>query len=566
MKAIAYIRVSTANQDIKRQSVKINEYCASANYELVDEITDAGVSGATFEREGYKKLQAITKEDADIVIISELSRLSRKEDILDTLNAVNTIIVKKLKLLFLDNQSKIYEGSLDIMEVVMLSVGAHGAAQERQAIRRRNTEGKTVLFATNSYAVVDGRIPYGFRKVINPIGTHPKYLLEIDEEESTIIKKIFDLVIEGLSIASIMHYLHNTGIRHKGIKNTKDVIFTTQYLSKLFSNPIYKGVRDRKGVIANIEAIVEPSIYDLVQIKIKDNFKYVSNGTVMFNPLKGIIRCRCGKAMMVKNKKEGVFVYRCSDAQPSYMPSKCKHIDTIRFDLTNEIIFSLLKGLDFVQVKGKFDDKIIDLTAQYEGINKQIQQHTNQIKLLDIDIADQTEKYLNTTVKSLLPKIEERINKLEIEVADIKKVISKKERQVASFKSDIRNLNDFSKSDNFDNLDIKERAILFRKYIKEINFLPVTTMQGFYRVIYISGAESIVAVKKTGNSPIFAVLPEAFELTEELNIKITSFDSKIAEHDFDLNAVRKTEITLAEFFKNYSADYLLPVDLLYRNK
>ena len=151
MKAIGYIRVSTTNQDVTRQTVKIREYCSSINYELVNEIIDFGISGSTFEREGYKQLQNITKDDANIVIISELSRLSRKEDILDTLNAVQSIINKGLKLLFLDNPSKIYEGSLDIMEIVMLSVGAYGAAQERLQIKRRNQEGKVVLFANNSF-------------------------------------------------------------------------------------------------------------------------------------------------------------------------------------------------------------------------------------------------------------------------------------------------------------------------------------------------------------------------------------------------------------------------------
>ena len=566
MKAIAYIRVSTTNQDIKRQSVKINEYCASVDYELVEEIVDFGISGATFEREGFKRLNEITIDDANIVIISELSRLSRKEDILETLNAVNTIITKGLKLLFLDNPSKIYEGNLDIMEVVMLSVGAYGAAQERLAIKRRNVEGKTVLFASNSYSVVDGRIPFGFKKITNPAGTHPKYIIQIDNEESVIIQKIFNLVNEGNSVASIMHYLHNTGITHTGIKNTKDVIFTTQYLSKLFRNEIYKGVRDRKGITVNIEAIIEPALFDLVQVQLKENFKFSSTGTTMFNPLMGIIKCRCGRAMMVKNKKEGVFVYRCSDVKPKFMPNCCEYIDSIRFDLTNEIMFSLLKSFDFVQVKGKFEGKITDLTVQYEGINKQILEHNKQIITVGAEIEVLNERYISATSQTLANKVQERILLKEQEVTDINKAISKKSKQVISIKSNIKNINDVSKDENFDNLDIKERALLFRKYIKVINYLPVTTMQGFYRVIYTSGIESIVAVKKTGNSPIFAVLPDAFELTENLKIKVTSYDSTLTKQKFDFNAVRKIEITLAEFFKNYSADYLLPVDLSYRNK
>jgi len=560
MKAIAYIRVSTTNQDVTRQSIKIKDFCSSNNYELVNEIIDFGVSGSTFDRAGYKQLQGITKEDANIVIISELSRLSRKEDILDTLNAVQSIIDKGLKLLFLDNQSKIYEDNLDIMEIVMLSVGAYGAAQERLQIKRRNQEGKVVLFANNPYAVVDGKIPFGFSKVANPAGSHPKYLLEINEDESEVIKKLYDLIIEGNSVASVMHYLYNTGIRH-----SDNIIFTKQHLSKLYNNEIYKGIRNRKGIKSYITPIVSAEIWDLVQLKIKDNYKYGSTGTTMFNPLRGIIKCRCGRAMMIKSKGDGVYIYRCSDVQPAYMPNKCTHIDSIRFDLTNEVVFSLLKSIDFVEVKSKFADKITDLTTQFEGINKQIEGHNKQISTIKEEIEVLNERYFAAKTQSLADSAQERTIVKEAEVIDVNKTISKKIKQVSTLKEQIKNLSEVSKDEDFSNLDIKERSVLFRRYIKEINFIPVTRMQGFYKIQYISGVESLIAVKKTGNSPIFATLPDAFTLTEDLKIKVLRYNKAESKELYDFSAVRNETITLTEFFKNYAGDYLLDVDLSYRN-
>lgn len=62
------------------------------------------------------------------------------------------------------------------------------------------------------------------------------------------------------------------------------------------------------------------------------------------------------------------------------------------------------------------------------------------------------------------------------------------------------------------------------------------------------------------------MLPDAFILPDDLNIELTAFDSSKSKYKYDFNAVGKIQITLSEFFNNYSEDYLLDVDLSYRNK
>lgn len=79
---------------------------------------------------------------------------------------------------------------------------------------------------------------------------------------------------------------------------------------------------------------------------IKNNYKNIPTGKVNHNPLKGIIRCRCGRAMTVKDKKPAAGIskltYRCSCVDRKSHPDFCKYnIDEVSYDLTNEILYTL---------------------------------------------------------------------------------------------------------------------------------------------------------------------------------------------------------------------------------
>ena len=53
MKVIGYTRVSTNNQDLKRQKDLIKDYCKQKGYMLSQILEDNGISGAVDDREGY---------------------------------------------------------------------------------------------------------------------------------------------------------------------------------------------------------------------------------------------------------------------------------------------------------------------------------------------------------------------------------------------------------------------------------------------------------------------------------------------------------------------------------
>ena len=115
MKAIGYIRVSTTRQDLERQKKLIEDYCIMKNYSIVDIFSDKQ-TGATSNREGYIKLLSTNKSMADVIIVSELSRLSREDEIMNTLTQINMILQNGLDVVFLDDESKTYKGGTSYVD------------------------------------------------------------------------------------------------------------------------------------------------------------------------------------------------------------------------------------------------------------------------------------------------------------------------------------------------------------------------------------------------------------------------------------------------------------------
>ena len=109
MRAIGYARVSTTKQDLARQRDKITNFCAEKDYKLEFIIEDFGISGATLERKGYQKLNSLTESECDVIVVSEISRLSRKEQITEALNDIQKILNNGISVILLDDAGKIYK-------------------------------------------------------------------------------------------------------------------------------------------------------------------------------------------------------------------------------------------------------------------------------------------------------------------------------------------------------------------------------------------------------------------------------------------------------------------------
>ena len=587
MRAIGYARVSTTKQDLARQRDKITNFCAENGYDLEFIIEDFGISGATLDRKGYQRLNSLTENDCDVIVVSEISRLSRKEQITEALNDIQQILNNGISVILLDDATKVYKAkeNLNISELLLLIIQLWGAAQERNEIKRKNQDGKQALFKSNPYAVVDAKIPYGFRSVPNTISTRPKYLLEQNLEEVEIVKKIFELVLDGKTLYGVMQYLNDRNIMiGKGMPSLP-------ILSRIIHNELYIGIRRRKQsygkekgkedvAIQHIEPIISEEDFRRAGEKIATNNKFVSTAKVYFNPFKGIIRCRCGRAMMVKEKKpeKGVskLTYRCSCNESRNSSKFCSvNIDEISYELTNSVIKSL-----FIQRSQEITDyfketgqtRVNELNEIIDGIAKKIDFANLRKEELNNRTKQNIQKLLVATNEVFVRALEQdqaktdaEIKKVDAEIASLRRKEREIINQIDSIKKAYSNIDAYERISNISNDELTE---MYHLYIEKIEFYPITTMKGFYKVIFKSGMFFYIAITKVRRSPA-AYLVDA-DVNLETGDMTFQYDMVNADGSFTLLPTQVKTINIKDFFQSewtkYAFAVKLKLDLSYRER
>lgn len=520
MRAIGYARVSTTKQDLARQRCKITDFCAENGYELASFIEDFGISGATLEREGYKRLNSLSNEQCDVLVVSEISRLSRKEQITEALSDIQNILKRGISVILLDNPSKIYQANEDLKldELIMLVFQLYGAAQERTEIKRKNQDGKQALFRSNPYALVDAHVPFGYRKVKNKLSSRPQYLIEQDPEQVAVVRKIFELVLEGKTLYGVMQYLNERNIKiNRGFPSIP-------ILSRIIHNELYIGIRKRTQsfgkdegkediAIQHIKPIISDDDFIKAGEKIAINNKFVATGKVYFNPFKGIIKCRCGRAMMVKDKKpeKGVskLTYRCSCNETRNSPLFCSYnIDEISYELTNSVI----KGL-FLQRSHEITEyfremsagKIVELKEVIDGIGKKCSFNRERKEQIDREYSLNEQKLIQLTNPSLIAVLEKERDKIDQKNYDVEKEyadLTQKKRELENRISDIEKANKSADiHERIFNISNEELTELYHLYLEKIEYFPITMMKGFYKVQFKSGHSVFIAITKVRCSP-----------------------------------------------------------------
>ena len=230
LRVTEYSRVSTS--DVKQHNSlknQINHFSEmiknNNNWVYVKGYVDDGITGISdIKRDNFMKMIEDGKKGKfDLIITKEISRFSRNT--LDSIRYTRELLQNGVAVLFVnDNINTIFPDS-ELRLTIMASV-----AQDE--IRRLS---ERVKFGMNR-AIMDGHILgndrlYGYKK--NKISGN----LEIDIEQSKILKKIYDMyVIDNMSLNKIVKYLNE-----HNIKTSMNKKFSVSTLSRMLRNPKYKG-------------------------------------------------------------------------------------------------------------------------------------------------------------------------------------------------------------------------------------------------------------------------------------------------------------------------------------
>lgn len=584
MKAIGYARVSTTKQDLARQRDKITNFCNDRGYELLTIIEDFGISGASLEREGYQELNKLTDRDCDIIIVSEISRLSRKDQITEALNDIQRILNNGISVLLLDNPNNIYKAkeTLNLQELIMLVFQLYGAAQERHEIKRKNQDGKQALLRNNPYAVVDAKIPYGFRAVPNKISNKPKYLLEEDPEQVAIIRKIFELVLEGKTLYYVSQYLYDREIK---INNGYPFV---SLISRLLHNELYIGIRKRTSkfgreegkedvVIQHIAPIISEEDFYRSHEMIAQNHKYVQNrGIVYFNPLKGIMRCRCGRAMMVKNRTPNdpnynKLTFKCSCIESSNSATFCEvKRDEVSYHLTCSIIKSVFiqrhrEIKDYFKQMG--NSKIDELKEVFNALERKCDLNRKHKEEIQRKSNLNQEKLLATENPKFIKTLEDNQNKLDAEEAKNEsdfQTLEKEKHHILNQIESIKTAYNRSIDERIYNISDDELTELYHLFLDKINYYPITLMKGFYRIFFKSGMELVVALTKVRCSPMAYLIDAKVDFENgDIQFNFTTLQKNDSSTIFPIIEEKESSINIRDFFQsNYrELAFAIPLEL-----
>ncbi len=373
-KIAAYTRISVDleldrdNTSIENQKAIIGDYCKlHFPTSTVDYYEDRDKSGYTFEQRPsyyYDLRPKLLRGEYDILIVKDLSRFSRRtgkglaefEDL--TEHNIRVIAIgdgvdyyqdhiddwMKIKLYFFVNEMPVTDASRKVLDV----------------IATRQAKGEWIC-----------SVPYGY-----VFTNSKKMIFEVDEPAAEVVRKIFNLYVDGWGYKKIANYLTDQHIptprmREKARKEAKGDEYKGKVseqwsivtVSEILNNDFYIGtLRERKYHRKKIngndvtldksehivfenhhEAIVDYRVFATAQELLKQRSKNHYRGVKKYdNTYSGYVFCGdCGNHMFAMSRKDLAPAYTCGTYHVRGLSGCTSH--HIRADFLDTVLKEYIK-------------------------------------------------------------------------------------------------------------------------------------------------------------------------------------------------------------------------------
>lgn len=515
-KVIGYIRVSTSNQDLQRQRILIQNYCDKNGYTLTHTFEDFAISGANLDRKGYNQLLNIKEGEADLIVVSELSRFSRSENYLQTANDVFGLL-DKADIVMLDDTSKVYTKTdfLNVNNFIPFIFKAIGAADERKKISERMKTGKDVKVAMNPLAITESyySIPFGFKAEANQNyvrGKTHKSQLAIDDEAMQIVKDIFTYISEGMTqqaTADKVSLIYGVRIYKQTVKN-------------IIHNTVYKGIRVRKGKSFRmpIEQPISDDLWEKANYVTTNNKLYKGNATKHFNPLKGVAKCICGRNLtigdMPSKKGKNILLYECADRAINNKKSICKN-HSIQFNLLNKIVWDIVKAniLNKTYV-AKSNEAIQKLEEENYKLDAALASKMKDKEKLESDRDTIISKGLLTTTESIMKVIEQQAAKYDTDIRQTEKDIASIKKEINKNKKKIDDERKSQTTKELNDMTPEGKSKIFHQTLESVYIYSTKQKSGLVIVNFNNGLQALALWKIYKGAKIW-YLPVGFQFDSD---------------------------------------------------
>ena len=211
MKAICYVRCSTQEQadsglGLEAQAERIRAYCVMRKLELLDIITDAGVSGGKplASRDGGQQLLTMIRQrKADAVVMLKLDRMFRNAG--DCLTTVETWEKAGVALHVVDLGGNAIDTTSAAGRFMLVVLA--GAAEMERNLTRERTRSAMAIKKSNGQRV--GAVPFGFDLADDGTTLIP------NEREHAVIRDMRAMKASRMTLREIAFALTERGVPTK---------------------------------------------------------------------------------------------------------------------------------------------------------------------------------------------------------------------------------------------------------------------------------------------------------------------------------------------------------------
>ncbi len=472
-KAGIYIRLSEADegktyesdsQSVLNQRNMLMNFVKTQGFIFGGEYVDDGYSGTNFERPGFSKMiEDIKQKRINLVIVKDLSRLGR-DHIMTGYYVENFFPENGIRFI------SIQEGY-------------------DNAVSQASNDSSTFIFACNDYYSKQNSIK--IRSVLNDkrrngkfIGSAPSYGYLKDPEEkghlipdptyAPVVKKIFAMAYNGISLSEITTYLNDNQIKTPSslkrknpyAKNKYNPTWTISSVKKILKNQMYVGdmvqsvqtkisYKSKKkkalpksnwDIVKNThEPIVDRVIFESVQNNVKRT--KVSNITKREKRLfENLLYCKeCGNTLTISYRKnQNYWTINCNRYSRDPKRRMCEpHF--IPYDKLENAL------LDTIKKTCKKDLETINVTSIVRDINEQkktnfkTEEKMKKLEMKEREYLNKLDMLYEDKFKGLIStEMYKRIaNDTEILLSNLRKEISKQKDDNKILKNNTANLKDF---------------------------------------------------------------------------------------------------------------------------
>lgn len=275
-KCCCFSRVSTTSQDLSQQTEQLIIEAERSGYNkdeiILIEQKESAVKLSEEERIGIQKLyDIIEKHRIECVIVYEISRLSRRPDVLYSVR--DYLIKRHVNLICIKPYMRLLEKDGTMSDTANILFSIYGALSENEGYIRkaRMKRGKEKSKAMGKHYT--GRIPFGYA-----VTKDKSYC--IDEATAPLVKRIFEMyVTEDMSLRTIVREVQSQGYFngltfHGCVRNIHEILHREYYcgatkgIPGIISKDLYdkaQEIKKRKTIVTTrveVKALLKGKMFD----------------------------------------------------------------------------------------------------------------------------------------------------------------------------------------------------------------------------------------------------------------------------------------------------------------